>query len=163
MSVAYSNPVLLTAFFAELPQLIYDEGIVEEIYLDSLGFPTFGIGSLITEDDQEYGYEVGTPISEGRILQAFIDEFVFKVFPDVVYVYPDYRSMPQEAVQIAMNLLYQLGRYNYYTGPKPFKNHVAAMKRGDWKEAAAELRDSELYRRQAKKRTERRAIRLEKL
>ena len=106
MSVAYSNPVLLTAFFAELPQLIYDEGVVEEIYLDSLGYPTFGIGSLITEDDQEYGYEVGTPISEERILQAFVDEFVFKVFPDVKHIYPDYESMPQEAVQIAQNLVF---------------------------------------------------------
>jgi GH24 family phage-related lysozyme (muramidase) len=48
-----------------------DEGIKYEIYLDHLGLPTFGIGHLITEQDLEYGEEVGTPVSEDRVASAF--------------------------------------------------------------------------------------------
>ena len=36
-------------------QLEIDEGVVHEIYLDHLGYPTFGIGHLVTDDDPEYG------------------------------------------------------------------------------------------------------------
>ncbi len=36
-------------------QLEIDEGVVHEIYNDHLGYPTFGIGHLITEDDPEHG------------------------------------------------------------------------------------------------------------
>ena len=40
-------------------QISIDEGLVEEIYLDHLGLPTFGIGHLILETDEEHGQEVG--------------------------------------------------------------------------------------------------------
>ena len=32
-------------------QLEIDEGVVNKIYLDHLGYPTFGIGHLITDSD----------------------------------------------------------------------------------------------------------------
>ena len=156
--VNYSKSVLLDAVFSEIGQLLVDEGLSLEIYLDSEGYRTFGYGSLVKSDMPEYGYPVGTRISEERCLQALWDEFVFDVMPDLKTVYPDYQNMPKEAVQVALNLLYQLGRGRYLG----FVKHIAAMKRGDWNTAAHELRDSKLYR-QAKKRTERRAKRLEKI
>ena len=42
-------------------ELKRDEGVKNEVYLDHLGLPTCGIGHLITEWDNEYGQEVGTP------------------------------------------------------------------------------------------------------
>ena len=39
-----------------------DEGCKYEIYKDHLGLPTFGIGHLITEWDEEYGKPDGTEI-----------------------------------------------------------------------------------------------------
>ena len=39
-------------------EIEYDEGSVNKIYLDHLGLPTFGIGHLVTEWDEEYGWEV---------------------------------------------------------------------------------------------------------
>jgi len=39
---------------------------------------------------------------------------------------------------------------------------IRAIKKRDWKEAAIELRDSDLYRKDNSDRTERRAIRFEK-
>ena len=52
-------------------QLEIDEGVVHEIYLDHLGYPTFGIGHLVTESDPEHGLAVGTAISSERCSQAF--------------------------------------------------------------------------------------------
>ena len=52
-------------------QLKIDEGIVYEIYNDHLGYPTFGIGHLITESDPENGEPVGTSVSEERCYDAF--------------------------------------------------------------------------------------------
>ena len=36
-------------------QLKIDEGVVYDIYLDHLGYPTFGVGHLIRESDEEFG------------------------------------------------------------------------------------------------------------
>ena len=36
-------------------EIEYDEGSVNEIYLDHLGLATFGIGHLVTKEDPEYG------------------------------------------------------------------------------------------------------------
>ena len=52
-------------------QLKIDEGVKYEIYNDHLGYPTFGIGHLITENDPEHGKPVGTPISEERVNEVF--------------------------------------------------------------------------------------------
>ena len=48
-------------------QLKIDEGVKYEVYKDHLGYPTFGIGHLVVEGDDEYGQEVGTPVSEERV------------------------------------------------------------------------------------------------
>ena len=44
-------------------ELKLDEGCINEIYLDHLGYHTFGIGHLITDQDKEWGKPVGTKIS----------------------------------------------------------------------------------------------------
>ena len=43
-------------------QIKRHEGEVLEIYEDSLGYLTFGVGHLVKEDDPEYGQPVGTPV-----------------------------------------------------------------------------------------------------
>ena len=48
-------------------QLKIDEGVVYGIYNDHLGYPTFGVGHLIVEDDEEYGRPVGTAVTEERV------------------------------------------------------------------------------------------------
>ena len=41
-------------------QLVEDEGCVYEIYLDHLGLPTFGIGHLVKENDDERWYHANS-------------------------------------------------------------------------------------------------------
>ena len=52
-------------------ELEIDEGCKYEIYLDHLGYPTFGIGHLVVEHDAEYGWEVGTSIDTVRVHETF--------------------------------------------------------------------------------------------
>ena len=52
-------------------QLKIDEGVEYEIYLDHLGYPTFGVGHLILESDPEHSMDVGSPVSENRVRECF--------------------------------------------------------------------------------------------
>jgi GH24 family phage-related lysozyme (muramidase) len=52
-------------------QLEIDEGVKYEVYNDHLGYATFGVGHLVLESDPEYVDEIGTPVSESRVIEAF--------------------------------------------------------------------------------------------
>ena len=74
-------------------ELERDEGCKYEIYLDHLGYPTFGIGHLITDDDPEsrvwpHGLgktSVGVEVSEERVKEALI--LISKQFCQTAAVY----------------------------------------------------------------------------
>ena len=60
-----SEPTHYKSFTEQLREdLENDEGVKYEIYLDHLGLPTFGIGHLVRELDEEYGLEVGTAVND---------------------------------------------------------------------------------------------------
>ena len=131
-------------------QLATDEGIVNEIYLDHLGYPTFGIGHLITDHDPEKGQEVGTSISEERVNQAF-DEDVQTVVADCAICFNTWDGYPEEAKQVFANMMFNMGR----TRLSKFKKMIAAVNDSNWEEAAAQMEDSRWY-----KQTTNRATRL---
>ena len=122
-------------------QLEIDEGVVHEIYLDHLGYPTFGIGHLVTEADPEHGLAVGTAISPERCSQAFSSD-IHGGITDCEILYPDFSNLPEEAQQIIANMMFNLGR--------PRLSKFVGMKRGvdsqDWNAAADEMVDSRWYR-----------------
>ena len=49
-----------------MEQLKIDEGVVYEIYLDHLGYPTFGIGHLILDHDPEHGLMIGDGVQRSE-------------------------------------------------------------------------------------------------
>ena len=122
-------------------ELTEDEGCKYEIYLDHLGYPTFGIGHLVRDDDPEHGEEVGTPVSEDRVIAAFESD-IETVLSDCNILYPDFEDLPEEAQQIIANMMFNLGR--------PRLSKFVGMKRGvdskDWNGAADEMVDSRWYR-----------------
>ena len=122
-------------------QLEIDEGVIHEIYLDHLGYPTFGIGHLVTDDDPEYGANVGTKVDETRCIAAF-NEDVETVLRDCNILYEDFEDLPEEAQQIIANMMFNMGR--------PRLSKFKGMKRGvdsrDWNAAADEMVDSAWYR-----------------
>jgi len=135
-------------------EIAYDEGSVNEIYLDHLGLPTFGIGHLVIDSDPEYGQPVGTPVSEDRCNEAF-DNDVQTVINDCNILYPDFDELPEEVQRIIANMMFNMGR--------PRLSKFKGMKRGvdarDWNAAADEMVDSNWYR-QVTKRADRLVARM---
>ena len=130
-------------------QLKIDEGVKYEIYKDHLGYPTFGIGHLVTDTDAEFGCDVGTSVSEQRVEEAFKKD-VQIVIKDCEILYPDFNELPEEVQQIIANMMFNLGR--------PRLSKFKGMKKGvdekNWNTAADEMVDSRWYR-QVGKRAER--------
>ena len=121
-------------------ELEYDEGCEYQIYLDHLGLPTFGIGHLVTEDDEENGLEVGTAVSEDRVRQAFESDIEITV-DECQRLYEDWIDFPDEVQLILANMMFNMGRPRL----SQFKNMKAAVDERDWDRAADEMIDSKWY------------------
>tara|TARA_Y100001972_G_C7584869_1_gene293251 strand:+ start:320 stop:760 length:441 start_codon:yes stop_codon:yes gene_type:complete len=127
-------------------EIKYDEGSVNEIYLDHLGLATFGIGHLVTEWDEEYGWEVGTPVSEDRCNEVF-DSDIQIVLSDCEQLYPDFNDLPEEVQRIIANMMFNMGRPRL----SKFKGMKAGVDARDWNKAADEMVDSRWYRQVTKR------------
>lgn len=139
-------------------QLIQDEGIVYAIYKDHRGFKTFGIGHLVKRADEEYEWEVGTPVPEDRVWSAF-DEDLDIAINDCLALYGEqFETWPAEVQEILVNMVFNLGR----TGLSRFIMFKSALEKNDWRLAAQYGRDS-LWYRQVTNRAERLISRLEQI
>ena len=122
-------------------QLEIDEGVKYEIYLDHLGYPTFGIGHLVIPSDIEYREDVGTRVSEERVRECF-DKDVQSVLRDCSLLYKDFDELPEEAQQIIANMMFNMG----YTRLSKFKGMKKGVDARDWNKAADEMVDSRWYK-----------------
>lgn len=141
-------------------QLIEDEGVKYEIYKDSLGYLTFGIGHLITRTDPEYGMPVGTPVSEDRVFKVFeqdVDLILNECY--VLYGPGPFFGFPEEVRQVLANMMFNLGRGKL----SKFVNFNGEIFRHNWKAAAAHGRDSLWWKEQVPNRAERLMSRLEQV
>ena len=118
-------------------QLKIDEGVKYEIYKDHLGYPTFGIGHLITENDPEHGEPDGTEISEDRVNEVFATD-VAKFVSESKILFPDLDELPDVAQQVIVNMAFNMGRPRL----SKFKNFIAGVNDRDWTRAAEEMMDS---------------------
>jgi len=118
-------------------QLKIDEGVKYEIYKDHLGYPTFGIGHLITENDPEHGKPNGTEISEDRVNEIFETD-VAKFVSEAKILFPDLDDLPDVAQQVIVNMAFNMGRPRL----SKFKNFIAGVNDRDWTKAAEEMMDS---------------------
>ena len=121
-------------------QLEIDEGVKYEVYNDHLGYATFGVGHLVLESDPEYADEIGTPVSESRVIEAF-EQDCENVLRDCNILYEDFDDLPSEAQQVIANMMFNMGR--------PRLSKFRGMKRGvdsrNWNDAADEMIDSSWY------------------
>lgn len=120
--------------------LVRHEGYVTEIYLCSEGYATFGIGHMITADDMEHTWPVGTPVEDERILQVFHDDCMVAV-TDAECVVDDLYSHPDECIRVLVNMAFNIGRPRL----SQFKNMIAAVNANDYQLAADEMIDSRWY------------------
>lgn len=140
-------------------QLISDEGVVYEIYLDSLGYPTLGVGHLITASDRENGLPVGTRVAEDRVWELFRKDVDLAIVEARVLFGQQFAEWPGEVQEILINMIFQMGRPRV----SRFVNMRGALDRRDWKEAARHGRDSLWWREQTRNRAERLMSRLERV
>ena len=109
---------------------------------------TIGVGRLIDK-------RRGGGLSDDEI-EYLLNNDIKRCIADLDSALPWWKSLDPVRQRVLTNLRFQLG----LDGLLGFKNTLAALKRGDYKAAAAGLRASKLYQ-QTPARTERRAIMIE--
>ena len=118
-------------------ELTFDEGCIDKIYLDHLGYPTFGIGHLILESDPEHGQEVDTPVSEDRIKECF-EKDINIVTTELDRNLEWWIHLPEDIQRVLANMCFNLG----ITRLLKFKKFLTALEEHDWETAAVEMMDS---------------------
>ena len=137
-------------------QLVVDEGVKYEIYKDHLGYPTLGVGHLITEFDEEKDMPIGTSISEKTVIACFEKDLDVAINECRILYDPYFQDFPGEVQEILVNMMFNMGRPRL----SQFRNFRIALERSNWKEAAAEGRNSRWYK-QVTNRAERLMTRME--
>jgi len=122
-------------------ELKIDEGCKYEIYLDHLGLPTFGIGHLVTDQDQEYQKEVGTLVDEIRVNEVF-EQDVHITIGECKKLFDDWDKLPEEVRLILANMMFNMGRPRL----SKFKKMIQAIHDGNWLEAGYQMKDSRWYK-----------------
>ena len=118
-------------------QLTQDEGCKYEIYLDHLGYKTFGIGHLCKATDPENDLEVGSEVSKERVNECFLND-IEKVIDDCTILYDDFYTLPDEAQLIVANMMFNLGRPRLTN----FIRMRKAINEGNFAEAKIQMLDS---------------------
>jgi len=120
--------------------LVRHEGYVTEIYLCSENYPTFGIGHMVTENDMEHTWPVGTPVTDERILQVFHDDCKVAI-ADAELLVNNLSDHPDFVSRVLVNMAFNIGRPRL----SKFKNMLAAIEAKDYNRAADEMIDSKWY------------------
>jgi len=118
-----------------------EEGLKYEIYRCSEGYPTAGIGHLITEWDEEYyGMPIGTEVSKEQVDKWF-EADLYVAINDMEKFTAD-MQVDENVKECITHMVFQLGlpRLN------KFKNFKQALIDGDIAKAQAEMMDSLWYR-----------------
>jgi len=123
----------------ELKARIRDhEGCRDEVYLDSLGKATIGIGHLIQPHERDR-YQEGVEISMEEVEELFdIDLNRAAAGADLLIDECIGHDLPQNVSEVILEMVYQLGTQ----GVRNFKMMWKAMRVKDWKKASEEMKDS---------------------
>jgi GH24 family phage-related lysozyme (muramidase) len=107
------------------------------IYKDSLGYPTIGYGHLITASDNFAG-----GIDEAQA-DALLQKDAARTVADAKSIYAQYNMKTPYICQIVLTeMCFQMGKGKVLK----FRNTLQAMANGDYKAAAAGIRNSAWYR-----------------
>jgi len=121
--------------------LIREEGLKYEIYRCSEGYPTAGIGHLITEWDEEYySLPIGAEVSKEQVDKWFEADLYVAI--NDMEKFCEGMSVDENVKECVTQMAFQLGlpRLN------KFKNFKQALKDGDIAKAQAEMKDSRWYK-----------------
>ena len=122
------------------------DGEVLEVYEDSLGYLTFGVGHLIKDSDDEHGLPVGTPVSQERVDDVYDYDFD-KHLDETIHLFEskggeDFYSLPENIQHVLVNMTFNLGGTRF----GKFNNMWKGVVSSDWEKVAVEMEDSKWFR-----------------
>ena len=122
------------------------EGFRDDVYLDSLGKPTVGVGHLITPTSPFYGKQVGDVVDAADLESQYIKDYMHHA--DIAKKnFKNFDKHPQHVQDALINMTFQMGNK-----PSKWKNFNAALEKGletgDYREAAYHGADSKWFREQ---------------
>tara|TARA_Y100000592_G_scaffold6898_1_gene9870 strand:- start:871 stop:1323 length:453 start_codon:yes stop_codon:yes gene_type:complete len=119
------------------------EGEVLEIYEDSLGYKTLGVGHLCQPSDPEYDWEVGTEVSQEVVDLYFEDDFD-KHLAEAIHVFGTeeaFYNLPENIQHVLVNMCFNLGASRLSN----FKNMLLACREHNWEQMSVEMENSRWY------------------
>ena len=122
-------------------EIMFSEGVKYEIYRCSEGYPTAGIGHLITEWDNDYfDKPIGTKVSKEQVAKWF--EADLGVAIGDMEKFTEGMNVDENGKECVTEMVFQLGlpRLN------KFKKFKQALLDNDIQTAQAEMKDSLWYR-----------------
>jgi len=122
-------------------EIMFSEGVKYEIYRCSEGYPTAGIGHLITEWDNDYfDKPIGTKVSKEQVAKWF--EADLGVAIGDMEKFTEGMNVDENVKECVTEMVFQLGlpRLN------KFKKFKQALLDNDIETAQAEMKDSLWYR-----------------
>tara|TARA_Y100000592_G_C5419588_1_gene292466 strand:- start:329 stop:784 length:456 start_codon:yes stop_codon:yes gene_type:complete len=127
-------------------QIKRHEGEVLEIYEDSLGYLTFGVGHLVKESDPEHGQPVGTPVSQERVDEVYEHDFE-KHVEETIHLFEskggqDFFELPEDIQHVLINMTFNLGGTRF----GKFNNMWKGVIENDWEKVAVEMEDSRWFK-----------------
>ena len=127
-------------------QIKRHEGEVLEIYEDSLGYLTFGVGHLVKESDPEHGQPVGTPVSQERVDEVYEHDFE-KHVEETIHLFEskggqDFFQLPEDIQHVLINMTFNLGGTRF----GKFNNMWKGVIENDWEKVAVEMEDSRWFK-----------------
>ena len=125
-------------------QIKRHEGEVLEVYKDSLGYLTFGVGHLIREDDFEFGEPEGTAVSQERVDAVYdidFDKHVNETYHVCEEHNIDFMELPENIQHVLVNMCFNLGANRL----GKFRNMLKACSESNWKEMAVQMEDSKWF------------------
>lgn len=122
------------------------EGEVLEVYEDSLGYLTFGVGHLIKDGDAEHGQPVGTPVSQERVDEVYDYDFD-KHLDETIHLFEskggeDFYALPENIQHVLVNMTFNLGGTRF----GKFNNMWKGVVECDWEKVAVEMEDSRWFK-----------------
>lgn len=135
------------------------EGVVYRVYPDPLlgaSHPTAGIGHLLTPSERTQ-YNIGDPVSRTQV-EEWLAQDIQNAIQGCERIYgSSWNDLNDTRKQVLINMCFNLGE----GGLGGFKRMNAAVRRGDFRTAGMEMRDS-LWYNQLPTRAEELAIRMER-
>ena len=122
-------------------EIMFSEGVKYEIYRCSEGYPTAGIGHLITEWDNDYfDKPIGTEVSKEQVAKWFETDLGVAIAD--MEKFTEGMTVDENIKECVTHMVFQLGlpRLN------KFKKFKQALLDNDIETAQAEMKDSLWYR-----------------